>query len=120
MKEGVMNRMLIGLLLVLVVPVTAQEKLTLTTPVASSITEWSIASFAIDVEAGSLRIGLKDNNGARRFIGYPNATTTAAQTLALIDALNTANLSTKSLRRRILERLQADGFLGAGTFSGGN
>lgn len=36
----------------------------------------------------------------------------------LLAALNTANLSTKSLQRRILERLVADGYLPAGTVTG--
>jgi hypothetical protein len=33
-------------------------------------------------------------------------------------ALNKVNLSTKSLHRRIIEQLQADGLLGTGTISG--
>lgn len=99
---------------------SAQEKLTLATPIAKSTTEWSIRFFTVEVEAGRIVIGLKDNNGETKRVEYPNATTNAAATVTLITALNTADLSVKSLRRRILERLQADGHLGAGTFSGGN
>lgn len=44
----------------------------------------------------------------------PTGTTTAD----LITALNKANLSVKSLERRILERLQTDGRIGTGTISG--
>jgi len=38
--------------------------------------------------------------------------------VAMMRALNTANLSTKSLHRRILERLVEDGKLPAGTVTG--
>lgn len=118
-----MTRLLSGLVLVamtLTASIVAQEKLTLTTPVSKTTTEWSIAYFTIDVEQASMVIAVKDNTGERRVIAYPNATTDAAATATLIGQLNTANLTTKSLRRRILERLQADGHLGAGSFSGGN
>jgi len=43
---------------------------------------------------------------------------TGSEALMMINALNTANLSTKSLRRRILERLQADGVVPVGTITG--
>ena len=36
----------------------------------------------------------------------------------LLKTLNTANLSTKSLHRRIMEKLQADGVIGSGSISG--
>jgi hypothetical protein len=36
----------------------------------------------------------------------------------LLNSLNNANLSTKSLVKRVLERLQTDGYLPAGTISG--
>ena len=87
------------------------ETLTLTTPIVASIAAWTIAKFEIDAENSAIRIVVKADSGEYRSILYE-------QEPALIDALNTANLSTKSLRRRILERLQADGHLGAGTFSG--
>lgn len=92
----------------------AQEKLTLTSPIAKpSIAEWSIAKFEINVENAAISVTVKADNGEYKTVVYENAAT-------LINSLNTANLSTKSLRRRILERLQTDGHLGAGTFSGGN
>lgn len=108
-------------LIALTLPLAAQEKLTLSAPIAKpSLSEWSVARFSIDVEAVEILVTVKADNGEYKAVRYPNATTDAAQTVTLINALNTANLSTKSLRRRILERLQADGHLGAGTFSGGN
>lgn len=107
------------LLAVLAAPTLAQEKLTLATPVSKTTTEWVIAYFTVDVETMSIAVVVKDNVGERKEVRYPNAATTQAQTNTLINGLNTADLSVKSLRRRILERLQADGYLGAGALSGG-
>lgn len=108
-------------LMVLAATLPAQEKLTLTAPIVKAdIAEWSIAKFEVDVEDSEIFITVKADSGEYRIVRYPNATTDLAATTTLINGLNTANLSTKSLRRRILERLQADGHLGAGTFSGGN
>ena len=42
---------------------------------------------------------------------------TAASATAMIKQLNTANLTTKSMQKRILEKLSADGFL-PGTVQG--
>lgn len=113
--------LLVSVVVLLALPLAAQEKLTLTAPVTKpSLSEWTVARFNIDVETSELMITVKADNGEYKSIRYPNATTDQASTTTLINALNTANLTTKSLRRRILERLQADGHLGAGTFSGGN
>jgi hypothetical protein len=101
-------------LLALAVSAGAQEKLTLTAPISKpSIAEWSIAKFEVNVENAEIVVTVKGDNGEYKTVRYESAAT-------LINSLNTANLTIKSLRRRILERLQADGHLGAGNFSGGN
>jgi hypothetical protein len=63
-------------------------------------------------EGSYIVIGLQGSTGTRRTFTYEGATARA-----LILALNTVNLSVKSLQRRVLERLIADGKL-AGAISG--
>ena len=89
------------------------ETLTLTTPeVTPQITtaDYKVALLVIDVEGASIVIHLRGANGERKEFRYDDAATT-------IRALNTANLQVKSLQRRILEKLIADGKL-AGNVSG--
>ena len=42
----------------------------------------------------------------------------AGQATAIFNILNTANLSANSLTKRVIQKMQADGSLGAGTISG--
>jgi len=58
-----------------------------------------------------------DNVGARIEVNYSDEDG-GLTTATLLAALNTANLSTKSLQKRVLERLIADGKLPPGAVSG--
>lgn len=89
------------------------EKLQLTAPIAPpSISDWAITSMRMDWETANITVELKGTNGERQAFSYDGATA-----LNLIRALNTANLSTKSLQRRIFERLISDNLL-VGTVAG--
>lgn len=84
------------------------EQLDLTTPV----TWYRVSRLSMDWPAQHIWIRLAGPNGedlAHTYVG--------AQATALMTALNKANLSTKSLHKRIIEQLVADGVL-AGTISG--
>ena len=63
-------------------------------------------------EPGWVSIKLKDDAGKYSQYQYPGKKATQ-----MIQSLNTANLSTKSMQKRILEKLAADGFL-PGTVQG--
>lgn len=63
-------------------------------------------------EPGLVDIHLKDNNGAKYQHQYKGN-----QAVNMIKQLNTANLTTKSMHKRILEKLSADGVL-PGTVTG--
>jgi len=91
------------------------ETLTLTAPeITPAITtsDYKVALLHLDVEGAQIGIHLRGTNGERKEFRYDGAEATA-----LLHALNTANLSIKSLQRRILEKLIADGKL-LGTVSG--
>ena len=89
------------------------EQLDLTTPITTpSITLYRVNRLALDWPNGVINIALVDENGKETTFEYTNAEATM-----LMAALNTANLSIKSLHRRILEKLIADGKLD-GTISG--
>lgn len=64
------------------------------------------------LEPGLLQIHLKDNNGAMSTYIYTGKAATD-----YIKFINTANFTTKSLHKRILEKLSTDGFL-PGTVTG--
>jgi hypothetical protein len=72
--------------------------------------EYRIAGLFLNVEDEYVEVNLRGANGELRVERYDDA-------LPMIVALNKANLSTKSLQRRIMERLITDGRL-AGTISG--
>lgn len=98
------------------------ETLTLTSPIiptAPSITGYSVRSIYLGRSEGVIRVEVEDNNKHRTTAVYAD-TVTPPSTVAtdLMNALNKANLTTKSLQRRILEQLAADGKLGAGAVSG--
>ena len=89
------------------------EQIILTAPETfPSITEWSVAELTIDAEFGVIVAKLKSNLGT--YAVYREQDT---DTMAAIRALNTANLSVKSLQRRVLERVHARGFK-VGTLTG--
>ncbi len=91
------------------------ESVTLTTPEvtpAITTTDYRVSLLVLDVEGAHIVIHLRGTNGERHEYRYddPDAT-------PLLVALNKANLSVKSLQRRVLERLIADGKL-AGSIAG--
>ena len=90
-----------------------QIDLTTTDQAAPGTSSYHIVRLDLNFEAKSIGIGLIGENGERKEISYGED----AGAVALMRALNKANLSTKSLHRRIMEKLIADGHL-AGTISG--
>ena len=98
------------------------EELVLTEPVVvpEQVTnKYHVVATTFDLEAqsraqgvGLIVIRLRDNNG-----GGSSYTYHGQQAVDMIKVLNTANLTTKSMHKRILERLAADGFL-PGTVTG--
>jgi hypothetical protein len=97
--------------LVLTDPVVVPEKVT---------NKYHVVSFTMSMEAvmipggepGLVAIELRDNNNERSSYSYQGL---EAETM--IRTLNTANLSTKSMHKRILEKLSNDGKL-PGTITG--
>ena len=94
----------------------AQETLTLTTPVAPLFpptTTYAVRRVLLAWDEAFIYILVRDNNGVSTPAIYSGAAATA-----LMRALNTADLSTMSLHRRILQQLVKDGKLPAGTVTG--
>jgi len=73
---------------------------------------YKLAVLNLDREAKRVKVVLVGENGLRKSFSYEGAT---AETLII--ALSKTDLSAKSLPRRILERLIADGLL-VGSISG--
>jgi hypothetical protein len=99
------------------------EELVLSAPVvvpASTTDRYRVVALTLNLEAAStpssapglILIDLRDNLGVRSSYRYEGQTATD-----MIKFLNTANLTTKSMHKRILERLSADGLL-VGTVTG--
>ena len=91
------------------------ETLNLTTAeVTPAITtsDYHVIYISFDWERALILIAVRGTHGERREFRYEGDTATT-----LMVALNKINLSTKSLQRRILERLDSDGLL-LGTVSG--
>ena len=93
------------------------EELALTDPVVipEQVTaKYRVVSLTLNLEflnppetvPGAILIGLRDNNDAMSSYAYHGQTAKD-----MIKFLNTANLTTKSMHKRILERLSADGLL---------
>lgn len=93
------------------------EELVLTTP--KTTTKYRVVAVTLNLEMemiiddpGAVLIELKDN------LDQPSTYSYTGQTAVdMIKWLNTANLTTKSMQKRILERLSTDGYL-PGTVSG--
>lgn len=96
------------------------EILTLASPLTKpSQTTVRIERIIIDINQKSVLIQWLGTNGEPGSAAYPTPASGAQPTGAtLISSLNTANLSTISLVKRILQRLQTDGYLPAGTIAG--
>jgi hypothetical protein len=111
-----MKSLLLACVLVLLTPtLMAQEAIVLTTPIARvSIDTYLPGSLNIQVlpvpriTVTILHVGSGDTQTFSYPCPPPCAFSTDAQVLALIVALNTVNLSTRSLWRRIFDRLLLD------------
>lgn len=91
------------------------ETLTLATPEivpAITTTDYRVIALHLDWEAARIIIQLRGTNGERREFRYDGPDATAQMV-----ALNKANLTVKSLQRRILEKVATDGLL-AGSVAG--
>ena len=99
------------------VSVFGAEQVDLTTPITKPTTNYyRVVLLTLDWDAAYIAIRLKGQNGEfLDFIYRDELPLTEATTL--MTTLNTANLSTNSLHKRILNKLVADGKL-AGTVSG--
>jgi hypothetical protein len=90
------------------------ESLSLTVPVVPpTVSTYRVTSLTLNFGGQKISMELTGTNG-EILIPPPIVGSTA---VTLMVALNKANLSVKSLQRRILERLVADGVL-AGTING--
>ena len=90
------------------------EQLDLTTPVTKpTLATYTLASLHLDWLAARVSVTVVGSDGQGIVVEYTGPTATAMMT-----ALNTANLSVKSLYRRVLEKLVLDGKLPGGTVSG--
>lgn len=107
----------------------AQEILISTTPLPQRATEapaaYHLTELRLRLEPPEVAVRLEARRGdgacARDARGDCQALAVSyqgAEAAALLDLLNTANLSSRSLRRRVIERLQADGHLPAGNIAG--
>ena len=89
------------------------EQLDLTTPIVPpATTYYQVVRLVLDWYGQYIEIGLRGPNGELQTHGYSGGT---AKTL--MTQLNTLDLSTTSLQKRILNRLIADGVV-IGTVSG--
>ncbi len=90
------------------------EQLDLTIPVAATggTSFWKVDALHLFRDKAVISIALDGENGERLTLGY-----TGSEATNLMIALNKADLSVKSLHKRILERLVTDGKL-EGTVSG--
>jgi hypothetical protein len=93
------------------------EQHDLTTPIAATggTSFWKVRLLTMfyDGDESYIKVGLAGENGEQKSVGY-----TGSEAETLIRALNKADLSTKSLHRRILEKLADDDKIGPGTQSG--
>jgi hypothetical protein len=104
---------MVGLVLVFGAGALAQERVDLTTPETKpSNTSYRPVRVVLDADLPAIEIWLKGDNGEVASCHYTGPT---AQ--ALLVALNKADLSTRSLNQRILDRVVADGCL-VGTVAG--
>lgn len=100
------------------------EEYTLTTPeTVPAITNnaYRVTFLLFDWAVGEIQVRLEGENDERLITGYggPQATQPERdQAIKMMRTLNTANLSTKSLHKRVLEQLKADGKIPGGSVTG--
>jgi hypothetical protein len=100
----------------------AQERWTLTSPVAREAQSTiQLTTVHIDIVNKAVTVTWVDNTGEAGRAYYPTpapAGSSQPSGAMLLSTLNTANLSNNSLVKRVLTRLAADGYVGAGAVSG--
>ncbi len=85
------------------------------TPTAGPVAPpYSFVRLVLDLEAQKIEAVVRQNPDGGLFYGM----WTGATAVTLLTALNTANLSTASLVKRLLLKMSTDGFIPAGTVSG--
>jgi hypothetical protein len=90
------------------------ELLTLTAPIVPPTrTGYTFVRLVLDLEAQFIRATVRGSDGVE-----VSGEWTGATAVALMTALNTANLTTSSLVKRVLLKMQQDGFLPAGAITG--
>lgn len=101
------------------------EEYTLTTPEtvpAVTNTAYKVVFLQFEWKLGQIVIYLEGQHGERLITGYggPPPATQADRDAAIqmMRTLNTANLTTKSLQKRVLEKLSADGKIPGGSVTG--
>ena len=82
-------------------------------PQGITVINYRVIEIRMNWPLAEVSITLSDQEG-----GTITALYSGPEAAALMPALNTANLSVKSLHKRAIEKLQADGKLPAGTISG--
>jgi hypothetical protein len=90
-------------------------------PAPPPTTKYKVVSLSSDVETppvpapapGLLIIKVRDNNGIALTVQY-----VGEQAMQFIKYMNTANFSTVSLQKRILQKLSNEGYLPPGTVTG--
>jgi len=127
-----MKRLLVGIMLFFTISLSAQERIVLDTPILvvsdPGVAKWRVCSLTLERIPAGIKIRLCECNDTGAFIVNENGAFVGRSvsfeygdnptTASMLSSLNTANLSTKSLERRIIERLQVDGKLKTGTISG--
>ena len=109
------TRRLLIVLVLCAATLSAQERVDVTAPIVKTITNWKVTVFNARPEEGIIFVEVMANTGETRSKIYSPTTTPSGPTL--ISNLNTANLTTRSLYQRILDRLIADGVI-EGTVAG--
>ena len=91
------------------------EILTLTNAISQpSVTTYDVLFISLDWQNARIVIRVKGSDGK----DLPEFVYEGTPAVSLMTVLNSANLSVKSLYKRTIEKLQADGKLPAGTVSG--
>lgn len=102
------------------------EKITLNTPVYTQpgISDFRVVSLNLRRGVGNIlaeiHVRLLETSGSSLVENGKTITAVYTGSVAetLLNALNKADLTVKSLERRVIERLLADGKIGTGTISG--
>lgn len=99
------------------VPKGAPEKVTLDTAIMQSAgsTDFVVQDISFDWRHNIIRIRIGETGEFGRSLEIIEYTGQDARDMML--SLNIANLSVKSLNKRIMEKLQADGHLGSGSIT---